>query len=126
MRLSRTARFLIAALLVAAAAFVWVNFFNQSQVREQPVLAGASRPAPIDVAGAQDAAGDASGQPLGVAPSAAGGGEAAGQPLAEAPSPAAAETAAEGDASPSAGEPTAAVGDQPTPVDPGAVTARSE
>src|SRR5690606_9119579 len=57
-----------------------------------------------------------SGQPLGVAPSATGGGEAAGQPLAEAPSPAAAETAAEGDASPSAGEPTA-------PVDPGAVTA---
>src|SRR5690606_2057963 len=29
MALSRTARFLIAALLVAAAAFVWVNYFNQ-------------------------------------------------------------------------------------------------
>lgn len=116
MRLSRTARFLIAALLVAAAAFVWVNFFNQSQVREQPVLAGTARPAPIDVTGAQGAAGDSAGQPLAVTPDGPGGGETAGQPLAVTSSPAAAESAAEGDAS-------QAAGDQPAPVDPGAVTA---
>src|SRR5690606_23940395 len=35
MTLSRTARFLIAALLVAAAAFVWVNFFNQDPLSTQ-------------------------------------------------------------------------------------------
>ncbi|HLU81921.1 MAG TPA: hypothetical protein VKZ43_00845, partial [Trueperaceae bacterium] len=33
MTLSRTARILIAALLVAAAAFFWVNFFNQDPVQ---------------------------------------------------------------------------------------------
>jgi len=34
MTLSRTARILIAALLVAAAAFFWVNFFNQDPLTE--------------------------------------------------------------------------------------------
>ncbi|HEX7040168.1 MAG TPA: hypothetical protein VF202_08660 [Trueperaceae bacterium] len=47
MRLSRTARFLIAALLIAAAAFVWVNLFNQTRTAEPTQAAG--EPAPISV-----------------------------------------------------------------------------
>src|SRR5690606_15161082 len=46
MTLSRTARFLIAALLVAAAAFVWVNFFNQD-----PLSTQADADAPVALAG---------------------------------------------------------------------------
>ena len=52
MTLSRTARILIAALLVAAAAFFWVNFFNQEPLQaplvSQPATATplASDPAP--------------------------------------------------------------------------------
>lgn len=44
MQLSRTARFLIAALLLAAAAFVWVNFFNQNDLEGAPTLAGSQQP----------------------------------------------------------------------------------
>jgi|SRR5680860_971243 len=47
MTLSRTARFLIAALLVAAAAFVWVNYFNQD-----PLSTQADVTAPVGLAGA--------------------------------------------------------------------------
>lgn len=36
MGLSRTAKILLAALLVAAAGFAWVNFFNQDQFAETP------------------------------------------------------------------------------------------
>lgn len=44
MQLSRTARFLIAALLLAAAAFVWVNFFNQGDLGGAPTVAGSQTP----------------------------------------------------------------------------------
>ncbi len=82
MRLSRTARFLIAALLIAAAAFVWVNLFNQTRVTETPALAG-GEPAPINVgngaapsqAGAS-AEGQAPGAAQGQAPAGAQGAEA--------------------------------------------------
>ncbi len=53
MQLSRTARFLIAALLLAAAAFVWVNFFNQNDLQGAATLAGTDQPGgAINVAGA--------------------------------------------------------------------------
>ncbi len=50
MRLSTTARFLIAALLLAAAAFVWVNFFDQNRLSDTPTLAGTAQPGAITVA----------------------------------------------------------------------------
>lgn len=81
MRLSRTARFLIAALLVAAAAFVWVNFFNQNGLSTTPTVATAPTPGPITVGeGAaplvgQPADAAAEGEPV-AAPEAAEGGEA--------------------------------------------------
>lgn len=50
MALSRTARILIAVLLVAAAAFFWVNYFNQDLAVPEPATAdspsGAGVPAP--------------------------------------------------------------------------------
>ncbi len=52
MTLSRTARILIALLLVAAAAFFWVNFFNQPEA-PSPLL---SQPATVPGAAAADAA----------------------------------------------------------------------
>lgn len=55
MQLSRTARFLIAALLLAAAAFVWVNFFNQGELEDAPTLAGSQQPGgAINVGGTPD------------------------------------------------------------------------
>ena len=46
MALSRTARILIAILLLAAAAFFWVNFFYQSRLAERhPAGSGRSRDA---------------------------------------------------------------------------------
>ena len=44
MTLSRTARILIALLLVAAAAFVWINFFAETP--DTPPLAGPTVEAP--------------------------------------------------------------------------------
>lgn len=49
MRLSRTARFLIAALLIAAATFVWVNLYNQTQLPEQPTVATQGTPGSVVV-----------------------------------------------------------------------------
>ncbi len=44
MALSRTARILIAVLLLAAAAFFWVNFFQRSQQVEAPAQPGSTTP----------------------------------------------------------------------------------
>jgi len=44
MTLSRTARILIAVLLLAAAAFFWVNFFSQEQPAATPVTANTAPP----------------------------------------------------------------------------------
>lgn len=46
MTLSRTARILIAALLVAAAAFFWVNFFNQEPL-QTPLVGQTTTTAPL-------------------------------------------------------------------------------
>jgi hypothetical protein len=64
MALSRTARILIAILLLAAAAFFWVNFFYQSQIAETPAqdpVTATPVPTGTDVAGvtAPDADADA-------------------------------------------------------------------
>jgi hypothetical protein len=72
MALSRTARILIAILLLAAAAFFWVNFFYQSRLAEVPVqdpvtatptpgAATAEAEATADDAATADAAADAEG-----------------------------------------------------------------
>ena len=53
MAMSRTARILIAILLLAAAAFFWVNFYTQSRIAE------ASTPTPTDPVAADPAAGPA-------------------------------------------------------------------
>lgn len=60
MALSRTARVLIAVLLLAAAGFFWVNYFQQNQLEEAP-LAAAPTPAtpPAQPSGLSVPAGDA-------------------------------------------------------------------
>lgn len=85
MTLSRTARFLIAALLVAAAAFVWVNFFNQD-----PLSTQADTGTPVALAG--DPTGNT---PLGAAV-AVGEGEAGGDAVTAPASTAGATTPAAG------------------------------
>ena len=57
MTLSRTARILIAALLVAAAAFFWVNFFNQDPVGGPLVTQPAGVVTPLASPQASDQAG---------------------------------------------------------------------
>src|SRR5690606_23533124 len=54
MTLSRTARFLIAALLVAAAAFVWVNYFSQDPL--SPATVASDPSAPVALADSNDTA----------------------------------------------------------------------
>lgn len=54
MTLSRTARFLIAALLVAAAAFVWVNYFSQDPL--SPATVASDPTAPVALADSNDTA----------------------------------------------------------------------
>lgn len=50
MTLSRTARILIAVLLLAAAAFFWVNFFSQEQPSSAPTTAAAPATSPTTTA----------------------------------------------------------------------------
>ena len=60
MALSRTARILIAILLLAAAAFFWVNFFYQSRLAEAPAQDPVTAtPTPAPPATAPDAEADA-------------------------------------------------------------------
>lgn len=61
MGLSRTAKILLAALLVAAAGFAWVNFFNQDQFTEtpQPAISTPSVAAPSVPAALLGQSGDA-------------------------------------------------------------------
>jgi hypothetical protein len=78
MALSRTARILIAILLLAAAAFFWVNFFYQSRLAESPAqepLTASPAPSPATAASdeaasvseAADAAGEADAEAAAVA-----------------------------------------------------------
>lgn len=91
MRLSRTARFLIAALLLAAAAFVWVNLYNQTRQPTAPALADQG-PAPVVVGDAAQPG--AAGEPAATA-------EADGEAAADAAQPAdGAEAAAPAGAQP--------------------------
>lgn len=111
MQLSRTARFLIAALLLAAAAFVWVNFFNQNDLDGAPTLAGSDQPSDaINVAGTPtgQTTPAVAGQPGASDTSAGLAAEGAGSP-----------TSVDGQATTADGQPVAADGQTP-PVDPGA------
>jgi hypothetical protein len=62
MTLSRTARFLILFLLLAAAAFVWVNFFLQDRAADTTDPVASDQPAPIQ-AGVQPAEGSTDAAP---------------------------------------------------------------
>ena len=63
MTLSRTARILIAVLLLAAAAFFWVNFFSQEQPAATPVTAIATPPATPSSSGAPASTSGSKAQP---------------------------------------------------------------
>ena len=94
MALSRTARFLIAALLVAAAAFVWVNYFNQDPLAPTTAAQpGSDTSAPValaDNASPADAAGAAAQGETAEAGSAASVGTPASAPVVDGETPAAA------------------------------------
>lgn len=124
MTLSRTARFLIAALLVAAAAFVWVNYFNQDPLAPAtqatdptaPVAlgdnVGAAPSTAVPSSGEAGVATDTTTEPL----TATGDDAATATPAADAASPVAGDEAASGTdtAEGAAGTPAAAV---PTTTD---------
>lgn len=82
MALSRTARILIAILLLAAAAFFWVNFFYQSRLAETPAQDPVTATPPTP-ASAGDAVAQAADEP-GAAPAAVEGDAVAADPMAEA------------------------------------------
>ncbi|MBW7917611.1 MAG: hypothetical protein H3C53_13140 [Trueperaceae bacterium] len=108
MTLSRTARILIALLLVAAAAFFWVNFFNQPET-PAPLL---SQPATVPGAAAADAARTS---PT-TAPTTGAGGEVGSSPTVE-------SATAQATGTPAATQPGAAdVATTTTPVAPAVVT----
>jgi len=91
MALSRTARILIAVLLVAAAAFFWVNFFNQD------LAAPATTTADVPVPGAGVLANGAAGVATpSSTPSDAGAADAATDAATDASTPAAGDAAPEG------------------------------
>ncbi|HEX7002126.1 MAG TPA: hypothetical protein VF164_10585 [Trueperaceae bacterium] len=116
MQLSRTARFLIAALLLAAAAFVWVNFFNQGDLGGASTVAGSQTPSgAINVGGTPVAqngaaapalAGDQAGQAADVSTPAAVNGQ---------PTAVDGQATAEGGAQGQAGASAAADGAAPAP-----------
>jgi hypothetical protein len=102
MALSRTARILIAVLLVAAAAFFWVNFFNQDLSATEPASADASSGAgvPAPAAGVM----------------ANGSGGVATTPADAVPADGAAPAADAADATPADATPAGAVGAEATPA----------